>query len=133
MLFNRETKNIRKKKIMTDPFKGKEKRHYKRLRLSLPIMLLNKKIESKNISSMGVYFEIIMENREQLRLGKRVDFEILAKTSSHMLPSRTIRLGGSGEVIRSVVITGSQEEKRYGVALKFNKKLEILFNLGEIP
>ncbi|MDR4503862.1 MAG: hypothetical protein MRK01_03600 [Candidatus Scalindua sp.] len=118
---------------MTDPFEGKEKRHYRRLGLSLPIMLLNKKIESTNISSTGVYFEVTMENREQFQLGKRIDFEILAKTSSPMLPSRTIRLGGSGEVIRSVIVEDSQKKKKYGVALKFNKKLEILFNLGEIP
>ncbi len=118
---------------MTEPFEGEEKRHYRRLRLSLPIMLFNKKVESKNISSTGVYFEVSIENREQFELGKRVNFEILAKTSSPMLPSRTIRLGGSGEVIRNVIVESSQETKRYGVALKFYKKLEILFNLGDIP
>jgi hypothetical protein len=115
---------------MTAPFEGKEKRYYRRLRLSLPIMLFNKKVESMNISSTGVYFEVLMKNREQFQLGEKVDFEILAKTSSPMLPSRTIRLGGSGEVIRNVVVESSPEEQRCGVALKFYKKLEILFNLG---
>ncbi|GJQ58414.1 MAG: hypothetical protein D8M57_14695 [Candidatus Scalindua sp. AMX11] len=118
---------------MTEPFEGEEKRHYRRLSLSLPIMLFNKKVESKNISSTGVYFEIITKNREQLQLGEKVDFEILAKTSSPMIPSRTIRLGGSGEVIRNVIVESSQDEQRCGVALKFCKKLEILFNLRGVP
>lgn len=118
---------------MTDPFDGKEKRRNRRLEISLPILLGNNKIKSKNISSTGVYFETSMENRGQFHLGKRVDFEILAKTSSAMLPSRTIRLGGSGEVIRGVIVESSPGEKRYGVAVQFNKRLEILFNLEETP
>ncbi|MDR4497599.1 MAG: hypothetical protein MRK02_06710 [Candidatus Scalindua sp.] len=113
---------------MTQSFKGEEKRHYRRLCLSLPIMVLNRKVESKNISSTGVYFEVLPENIKLFQVGTRVEFEILAKTSSPMLPERTIRLGGSGEVIRNEIVGSCPEERKCGVALKFNKKLEILIN-----
>ena len=115
---------------MTQSFKGEEKRQYRRLSLSLPIMVFNGKVESKNISSTGVYFEVVPENAKLFQVGKRVVFEILAKTSSPLLPERTIRLGGRGEVIRNELVGSCTEERKCGVAFKFNKKLEILFNAG---
>ncbi len=118
---------------MIDLFDGVEKRLYKRLRLSLPIILLNRKVESKNISSTGVYFELITGDTDQFQLGESVKFEVLTKTSLPMLPSRMIRLGGSGKIIRNKVVSNRQHEKKLGIALKFNKRLEILFNGGSFP
>ncbi len=117
---------------MIDPFKGIEKRLYRRLILSLPIKLLNQKVESKNISSTGVYFEVITDDIDQFQIGKSLGFELLAKTSSPMLPSRTIRLSGSGKIIRNDVLSSSQHKKKLGIALRFNKKLEILLDAGKI-
>ncbi|MCP5006821.1 MAG: hypothetical protein GY941_23180 [Planctomycetes bacterium] len=70
-----------------------------------------------------------MENSEIFQLGKSVDFEIIAKTSSPMLPSRTIRLGGSGKIIRNATVENIEAERKCGVAIKFHKKLDILLNL----
>ncbi len=114
---------------MLDHFSGIERRLFKRLRLSLPIIISNRKVESKNISSTGVYFELITGDTDQFQLGESVKFEVLTKTSLPMLPSRMIRLGGSGKIIRKDVVSSSQHEKKFGIALRFNKRLEILSNV----
>ncbi len=44
---------------MSDTLKGCERRAEKRLSLSLPIILIDQKVKSKNISPGGVYFEVI--------------------------------------------------------------------------
>ncbi len=50
---------LKDKKVVSDTLKGSERRAEKRLSLSLPIILLDQKVKSKNISPGGVYFEVI--------------------------------------------------------------------------
>ncbi len=101
-----------------------ERRGDKRLERPLQITLLDHKVNSGNISPGGVYFEVVTDNIELFSLGRTVEFEILAKTYTPVSPSGTIRLKGSGKIIRNNK-TGNE---KYGIALTFSEKLEIIFD-----
>ncbi|MDR4498004.1 MAG: hypothetical protein MRK02_08830 [Candidatus Scalindua sp.] len=107
--------------------KGLERRFDRRLEISLPILLSGLIVNSKNISSAGVYFEAVIDNSKRYYAGKSVDFEIVAKTTTHLLPSRKIRLGGNGTIMRKTLIKSNQHNKVWGIALRFNEKLEIIY------
>ncbi len=113
-----------KRSIVNLRFKRTERRGDKRLERPLQITLLDHKVNLENISPEGVYFEVVTDNIELFSLGRTVEFEILAKTYTPVSPSGTIRLKGSGEIIRNNKIGN----KKYGIALRFNEKLEILFD-----
>ncbi len=111
--------------------KGIERRFYKRREFSMPMMLSSHKVELKNVSSTGIYFEVVTDNAEYFCTEKSISFELLAKTSTPTLPGRTIRLGGNGNIVRYTLINSCQHKKRWGIALKFNDKLDILFDRRE--
>ncbi|MDR4498819.1 MAG: hypothetical protein MRK02_13005 [Candidatus Scalindua sp.] len=96
------------------------------MELHLPILILNLKVESKNISSTGVYFETTIDNSPLFQPGKKVNLKIVANTSLSMLPSKTVKLTGNGEIIRNTILSDSHHAKKLGIALRFEKKLEIL-------
>ncbi len=108
---------------MSGLLKRTERRVDKRLERPLQITLLDHKVNLENISPGGVYFEVVTDNIEPCYLGRIVEFEILAKTYTPVSPSGTIRLKGRGKIIRNNK-TGNQ---KYGIALRFSEKLEILF------
>ncbi len=108
--------------------KRTERRVDKRLEHPLQITLLDHKVNSGNISPGGVYFEVVTDNIELFSLGRTVEFEILAKTCTPVNSSGTIRLKGSGKIIRNNKIGNKQYDKKYGIALTFSEKLEILFD-----
>ncbi|GJQ60838.1 MAG: hypothetical protein D8M57_08265 [Candidatus Scalindua sp. AMX11] len=116
------------KTMRSNNVKGLERRLQGRLELSLFILLPNQKVKSKNISSAGVYFEIVTEYSKGFCLGKSVTFEIVAETTSTMFPLRTIRLSGSGKVIRKTPIGSSLHKKVWGVAVRFDERLEIIYD-----
>jgi hypothetical protein len=109
---------------MSNCFKGTERRVERRLEYSLPISLLNYKLNSDNISPSGVYFEMATDDVEPFSLGRTVELEILAKTYTPVSPSRTFRLTGIGEIIRNNEIGNNQYDKKYGIALLFSEKLK---------
>jgi hypothetical protein len=113
---------------MSDLLEKDERRVDERLKNSLQITLLDHKVDLENISAGGVYFELVTDNIELFSLGRAVEFEILAKTYTPVSPSKTIRLTGSGKIIRNNKIGNKQYDKRYGIALTFSEKLEILFD-----
>ncbi len=108
---------------MSGLLKRTERRVDKRFESLLQITLLDHKVNSGNISPGGVYFEVVTDNIELFSLGRTVEFEILAKTYTPVSPSEMIRLKGSGKIIRNNKIGN----EKYGIALTFNEKLEILF------
>ena len=114
-------------KIMSDASKGLEKRTDRRLELSLPILLSCHIVQSKNISSTGVYFEVVTDTSKRYYIGQGVDFEIDAKTTTLLLPSKKIRLRGNGTIVRKTLIKSSRHNKVWGIALRFNEKLEIVY------
>jgi hypothetical protein len=113
---------------MSDLFKRTERRVDKRLERPLQITLLDHKVNTENISPGGVYFEVVTDNIELFSLGRTIEFEMLAKSYTPVSPSKTIRLTGSGKIIRNNKIRNKQYDKRYGIALTFSEKLEILFD-----
>ena len=113
---------------MSDFFKGTERRVDKRLEHPLQITLLDHKVNTGNISPGGVYFEVVTDNIELFSLGKNVEFEMLTKSFIPVSPSKTIRLTGSGKIIRNNKIGNKQYGKKYGIALTFSEKLEILLD-----
>ena len=102
-----------------------ERRFSRRLELRLPVVILNQKVESKNISSTGVYFETSTDNYHLFQLGKTVSLEIVANTSLSMLPSKTVKLSGNGTIIRNAKLDDNPQTKKLGIALSFEKKLRI--------
>jgi hypothetical protein len=88
-------------------------------------MLHDRKITSKNISSHGVYFEVIANDITNYAQGKTFMVEVDAIASSPQLPDRKIRLTGIGVVVRADVLDTANPDKRLGVALKFREKLEV--------
>ncbi len=141
MYFNRKTllKFSRKKdsRLEEEPysvFQGRktvlynsnriERRVGKRLELSLPMTLPGQKVKSKNIGPSGVYFEVITNDIEKYSPGKTSTIEIIVSTSTPMLPKRTVKLTGTGMIIRVDEIEIINQDRKLGVALKFIKKLE---------
>ena len=110
---------------MSDTLKESERRAGKRLSLSLPIILLDQKVKSKNISSDGVYFEVITNDIKLYSLGNTIKIEVLANTSRHVIPNRTVKLKGVGMVVRADEVEIINDSKRLGIALKFGEKLGI--------
>ncbi|MHC4453109.1 MAG: hypothetical protein ACYSWS_00250 [Planctomycetota bacterium] len=109
---------------MSGRFKRIERRVYRRLEHSLPITLLDHKVKSENISPGGVYFEVAADSIEPFCLGRTVELEILAETYTPVSPDRTIRLKGSGKIIRNNEIGNNPCNKKFGIALTFNEKLK---------
>ncbi|MFQ5963257.1 MAG: PilZ domain-containing protein [Candidatus Scalinduaceae bacterium] len=110
---------------MKNAAKGIERRAEKRLELSLPMKLLDNKVKSKNISPGGVYFEVIANDDKCYFTGKTINIEIYTTTSTRGLPSKLIRLTGTGVVVRTEKINSNKHAKGLGVALKFKEKLKL--------
>ncbi len=103
-----------------------ERRGCERLERSLAIMLHDRKVTSKNISSQGVYFEVIANDIKNYAPGKAFMIEVDAiASSSPQLPDRKIKLTGTGVVVRADALDTANSDKRLGVALKFREKLEV--------
>lgn len=107
---------------------GLERRLQRRLELSLLMLLPNQKAESKNISSAGVYFEMVTDDHKRYNLGEIVSFEIVAETTSVMLPLRMLWLRGSGRIIRKTLVNSNRRKKVWGVAVQFDNRLAIVYD-----
>ncbi len=101
-----------------------ERRVGKRLELSLPMTLLGQKVKSENISPGGVYFKVITNDIEKYFPGKTSTIEIIVSTSTPTLPQKTVKLTGTGMIIRVDEIESINQDRKLGVTLKFIKKLE---------
>ncbi len=105
--------------------KGCEKRAEKRLSLSFPIVLVDRKVKSKNISPGGVYFEVITNDIKMFSPGKTIEIEVLANNFRPEIPNRIVRLKGAGMVVRADEMEIVNDSKRLGIALKFGETLRI--------
>ncbi len=110
---------------MPDTIKGSERRSEKRLSLSLPIILIDQKVKSKNISPGGVYFEVITNDIKMYSPGKTIKIEVLVNTSRPEIPNRRVSLTGVGKVVRADEMEIINDSKRLGIALKFGEILRI--------
>jgi hypothetical protein len=117
---------VRTKKIVTYFSKGSERRVDKRLELSLPITLLDHRVRSSNISSGGLYFIVTSEDIEAYSPGRTSPVEVVTSVSTPGLPSKSIKLTGSGIIIRvDKIDINHNNGKKFGVALKFSERLKI--------
>ena len=117
---------MRTKKIVPYFSKGIERRVDKRLELSLPITLLDHRVRSQNISSGGVYFVVTSDDMEAYSPGKTSPVEVVASVSTPGLPSKSIKLIGSGIIVRvDKVDINHNNGKKFGVALKFSERLKV--------
>ncbi len=102
-----------------------ERRVGKRLELSLPMTLLGQKVKSENIGPGGVYFVVTSDDVEKYSPGETSTIEIIVSTSiMPMLPKKTVKLTGTGMIIRVDEIETINQDRKLCVALKFIKKLE---------
>ncbi len=102
-----------------------ERRSHKRLELVLPITLHTHTGKSENISNGGVYLEVLTGNAENFSKGKMMEFEVTAKTSKVGFESRILALSTKGVIVRADEIAKEKNRLRLGIALEFDKKLEI--------
>ncbi|MHC4181853.1 MAG: PilZ domain-containing protein [Planctomycetota bacterium] len=103
-----------------------EKRFEKRLDISLPITLLDSKAISKNVSPGGIYFEVVTDDIEKYFPGKSTKVEITATTSTHEISGQVVKLTGIGVVTRTDKLFSDRHGEKLGVALRFNKKLNLV-------
>jgi hypothetical protein len=117
---------VRTKKIVTYFSKGIERRVDNRLELSLPITLLDHRVRSQNISSGGLYFIVTSDDIEAYSPGNTSPVEVVTSVSTPGLPSKSIKLTGSGIIIRvDKIDINHNNGKKFGVALKFSERLKI--------
>jgi len=113
---------------MTGMEKGDEHRGSERMALELQVLLHDLEGKTVNISSNGVYLEVITKDLEAFALGSAIPIEINTVTSTPGLEKRDIRLKGKGFVTRHDVKGVTGHGNRLGVALEFRDRLEVLMN-----
>ena len=109
--------------------KENERRADQRREQALQIKLNDLQVRTKNICSGGAYFEVIKDDRETYSPGKTFPLEITISTSECGYPNKIVKLSGVGIIIRTDPKTDEKDAnkygKKFGVALKFKKKLTI--------
>ncbi|GAX62473.1 signal transduction histidine kinase [Candidatus Scalindua japonica] len=108
---------------------GSDKRNDTRLDLSLEILLKNQNLgKTINISTSGVYFEVITNDIEAFTVGTTLPIKIAAITTTPGFEERKIKLDGSGVVVRSDIMEVTNRGNKLRIALKFNDTLNIIPN-----
>ena len=105
------------------------KRNNERINLSFLISIPGQDGKTKNISTSGVYFEIITSDIEAFAPGTMIPIQITATTTTPGFEERKIKLKGEGCIIRNTIEDVSSHGNRMGVALEFKDKLTILPDL----
>ncbi len=102
-----------------------ERRIDKRLELPLQMSLYDQSGKAVNISTAGVYFEIITEDIELFSPGATIPIQITAETSAPDTGERKIKLNGNGTVIRNKIKNVTSRGSELGVAVQFSKQLDV--------
>ncbi len=118
--------------IIGDSMKTEEvdsdKRNNARIVLSLEISLPDQNGRTINISSSGVYFEVITDDVEMFAIGKTLPIKIAAITTTPGFEERTIKLNGNGCIVRSDIKEVTNRGNKLCVALKFEDSLNVISN-----
>ncbi len=110
---------------MTSEMYEDDARASKRIDLVFPIMLNGYNGETKNISSTGVYFEVITNDMEIFSPGRTISFQINASAATPGFVPRDIKLNGNGSVVRNELKRISRHGNKLGVAIEFKEKLDL--------
>ncbi len=108
--------------------KFNDKRINERMSLASRILLLDYEGEIKNISAGGVYFEIITQKKGAFFPGTILPVQINVVITTPGLAGKGIKIKGNGFVVRSEIKGVTGLGNRLGVALKFDKKLNIVID-----
>jgi hypothetical protein len=98
----------------------------KRLDLAFQIMLNGHKGETKNISTTGVYFEVITDDIYAFSPGVTIPIQINASATTPGVGTGDIKLKGNGFIVRNDIKNITRHGNRLGVAMKFKDKLDHL-------
>jgi hypothetical protein len=102
-----------------------DRRTDKRLELPLQISLYDQNGQTINISTTGVYFEVITDDIEAFSPGTIIPIQITADTSVPGIGERKIKLKGNGTIIRNDIKNVTTHGNELGVAVQFNDNLNI--------
>ncbi len=98
-----------------------DKRLNQRRNLSYDISLPEQKGKTINISSGGVYFEIITNNIDEFVTGAKIPLQISAVDSNE----RKFNLCGEGLIIREDIKESSSAGSRLCIAVQFTERLNV--------
>lgn len=102
-----------------------ERRAYKRLMATLPIMLPTGKAHTKNISAGGVYFELETSLANQYPIGKNIPIWVHASYGSDFYFPQQLWLFANAIVVRKERAPSAAQMEGWGVGLMFSGKLEM--------
>ncbi len=100
-----------------------ERRDKLRINRPFDISILDHKGEVVNVSTSGVYFEVITNDMGAFPIGTTIPMQIKAITRLFDGMGKKYLINGSGKVIRNCITENSDHVNRLGVALEFTGKL----------
>ncbi len=104
------------------------RRRNERLNLSFEVSLLDQDGKTINVSTNGVYFEVLTNDMEAFSPGTTIPMQINTVTNTPEHLERKLKLRGRGTVIRNWIIENPDHENTLGVALEFMGKLNIVLD-----
>jgi hypothetical protein len=113
---------------MTGMEKRPNRRASERIDFESLILLTGQEGMILNISSNGVYFEVVTSSIDAFLPGTTTPIEINAVTSTPGCNERKLRFRGKGSIVRNDIKDITSRGNRLGVALEFEAKLDIFLN-----
>ena len=110
---------------MSNHLKEIERRTEQRIELSLPITFFDQKVETKNVSSDGVYFKVITSNIGNYSLGKVFIIGIETANFMSALSGEKAEHTGFGVIVRVDEIYTTNHDIKLGVAMKFSERINM--------
>ncbi len=97
--------------------------------MALQVMANGHEGETVNISSTGVYFEVITDVIDLFSPGTLIAIQIKVSKITPGFKARDIKLSGSGSVVRNDMKGVTTRGDRLGVAMKFDERLDLQMGL----
>lgn len=104
------------------------RRNNERLNLSFQISLPDRDGQTINISSGGVYFEVITKDMKTFSPGTIIPLKINASIATFGSKERDLKLMGQGTIVRNDIRGVSIRGNKLGVAMEFKDKLDIFID-----
>ena len=104
-----------------------DRRIDKRLELPLQISLYDQSGQTINISTTGVYFEVITDDIEAFSPGTTIPIQITTSNITHESKLKTLRLSGKGLIISREI----EETTDNGIKLIISVRLKNKLNFWE--
>lgn len=102
------------------------RRRNERLNLSFEISLSDKNVQTVNVSSNGIYFEVAIKDMEDFVPGTTIPLQINTVANTSEYRERKLKFGGRGTVTRNCIIENLDLHSRLGVALELMESLDVV-------